>query len=476
MKYSVGVIIICVNKLYFRKHMIGNLLDSPDKVLKLISDYLEPKHSEKKEFGEVFTPMDFVYDKQLKDIEIHWHKSRGEDIWTNEKLTWYEPTVGVGNYMIAIYYKLLEGLKYKIPNEADRKKHIIETQLYMGELNKSNCNIVKSIFNTNDEYNLNLYEGDTLNIDLFNTFGVNTFDIIIGNPPYNEKVSATQTCPRTLYTKYIEEYINKCKLLSYIIPSKWFSNNVRTDKFRVMMLNRTDIVYIRHYDDATQIFSKGVDINGGVNYFLIDSSYNGLCNYNGVDIKLNAYDILTDSKYYDLIDKLKSYEKVTKYYQGQHYYNIETNDKRVKDVQTADDYKCYMGKQKGFVKYIDKKVIKRKMNDYNVITTRSSHGSKSGFGNMFVGYPNEVYSDTYIAFTLNTKEEAESLYSYLKCKLPNLMLSLRKMSQHISKPICEWIPLVPLNKQWTDNEIYAYFNLSEDNIKLIKETQISGYK
>ena len=116
------------------------------------------------------------------------------------------------------------------------------------------------------------------------------------------------------------------------------------------------------------------------------------------------------------------------------------------------------------------------MNDYNVITTRSSHGSKSGFGNMFVGYPNEVYSDTYIAFTLDTKEEAESLYSYLKCKLPNLMLSLRKMSQHISKPICEWIPLVPLNKQWTDNEIYAYFNLSEDNIKLIKETQISGYK
>ena len=55
------------------------------------------------------------------------------------------------------------------------------------------------------------------------------------------------------------------------------------------------------------------------------------------------------------------------------------------------------------------------------------------------------------------------------------MLSLRKMSQHCNELTCKWIPLVPLNKEWNDEEVYKYFKLSEDEIKLIKETKISGY-
>ena len=63
----------------------------------------------------------------------------------------------------------------------------------------------------------------------------------------------------------------------------------------------------------------------------------------------------------------------------------------------------------------------------------------------------------------------------MKCKLPNLLLSLRKSSQDISEATCKWIPLPPLNKEWTDDIIYKYYKLSEDEIKLIKETKISGY-
>jgi hypothetical protein len=63
----------------------------------------------------------------------------------------------------------------------------------------------------------------------------------------------------------------------------------------------------------------------------------------------------------------------------------------------------------------------------------------------------------------------------MKCKLPNLLLSLRKSSQDISESTCKWIPFPPLNKEWNDEEVYKYFKLSEDDIKLIKETKISGY-
>jgi hypothetical protein len=56
------------------------------------------------------------------------------------------------------------------------------------------------------------------------------------------------------------------------------------------------------------------------------------------------------------------------------------------------------------------------------------------------------------------------------------MLSLRKNSQDISEPTCKWIPLPPLNKEWTDDEVYKHFKLSEDDIKLINDTNIVGYK
>ena len=37
-------------------------------------------------------------------------------------------------------------------------------------------------------------------------------------------------------------------------------------------------------------------------------------------------------------------------------------------------------------------------------------------------------------------------------------------------------PLPPLNKEWTDDEVYKHFKLSEDDIKLINDTNIVGYK
>jgi len=96
--------------------------------------------------------------------------------------------------------------------------------------------------------------------------------------------------------------------------------------------------------------------------------------------------------------------------------------------------------------------------------------------NTFIGKPNEVHTKSYISFNVNSEEEAKSLVSYMRCRLPNFMLSLRKASQDISESTCKWIPLPPLNKEWTDEEVYKHFKLSEDDIQLINDTNIVGYK
>jgi site-specific DNA-methyltransferase (adenine-specific) len=261
-----------------------------------------------------------------------------------------------------------------------------------------------------------------------------------------------------------------------VIPSRWFSGGKGLNTFRKEMLKRNDIVYIKHYDDASKIFGNSVEIKGGVNYFLKDKNHDGDCMYNGSMTKLNKYDVFVDSKYNSIIDKLVDYESITTLYKSQDYHKIQTNDNRFNDEKTQDTIKCYVSQQKGFVKYIDKNEIKSDTSKFKVMTPDGAHTANSGFGTLFIGNPNEVHCKTYISFEVDSENEAKSLLSYMKCRLPNLMLSLRKNSQHTSSSTCKWIPLPPLDRQWTDNDIYKHFKLTDDDMKLVKETKIIGYK
>jgi site-specific DNA-methyltransferase (adenine-specific) len=452
------------------------LLDNPKELLELINYCLKPKTVEKKAFGEVFTPMDFINDKMLFDIETYWSNKNNENIWTNENLTWYDPASGMGNYPIAIYYKLIDGLKNKIPNENERKKHIIEKQLFMGELNKKNCFVIKQIFNINNKHKLNLYEGDTLNINLEETFGIYKFDIIIGNPPYNGEFKGKNGYATPLFNKFTEYYMNKCKMLSFIIPLRWFVGGMGLDNFLLFMTNRNDIVYIKNYINSQDIFGSTVIIKGGVNYFLKNEDHNDKCLFNNSYIELKKYDIIIDNKYVDIINKILKYNSIIDLYHSKGYYGISLTDKRLSPNKKENDIICYISQIKGFVNYIDKNNIdKNKLKNYKIITVTAST-EYGGFGNMFIGEKDDIHSESYISFNVNSKIEADSLLSYLKTKFTNFLLKLRKVTHNISKNTCKWIPLPPLDREWNDNDVYKYFELSDDEIEIIKNEKISGYK
>ena len=451
------------------KSNLRGLIHTPDKLLNYINERLKPKQLEKREFGEVFTPMETI--NEILDALDNYHMNyEPKSIFTNPNLKWYDPAAGMGNFPVAIYLKLLRGLETAIEDEEERRKHIIEKMLYMGELNDKNCFIIKSIF---AKYKLNLYNGDTLGIDTKEVFKLRRFDVIIGNPPYNE--SLKKTGANALYHKFVEKYIDKCNLLSYIIPSRWFSGGKGLDQFRHNMLHRVDIPYIRHFDNACDIFGNNVDIKGGVNYFLKDIEYSGPCLFNGSQTILNKYDVFIDGKYHPIIDKISQYESITKLYKSQDHFKIQTNDKRLKELKSKSDIKCYVSKLKKFELYIPKTEITKDYNFYKVITAEAAHKHSSGFGNIFIGSTDEVHCKSYISFKVESLEQAESLLSYLKCKLPNFMLSLRKCSQHISASTCKWVPLPPLDLIWTDDLIYKHFELTDDEIAFISNTYLHGY-
>ena len=205
------------------------------------------------------------------------------------------------------------------------------------------------------------------------------------------------------------------------------------------MLERRDIKCIVTEDDATNWFGNIVDIKGGVNYFLKDKNYKGKCDFNGNKFYLNKYETLIDPNLHKLVDKVIEKEKIVKLYKGR-CFNIETNDNRLKD---QGKIKCYVSKQKcqSRIQYLDNYEFNNTNTFWKVFTPESAHGSFSGFGEIFIGKPEEIHTGSYISFKVNSKNEAESLKSYLKTNFANKMLSIGKTTQHINKSVL-WLDTI----------------------------------
>ena len=150
--------------------MITTLSDQ--EILDHISQTSEMREHEKDKFGEVFTPSILI--NELLD-------NLPKSIWKNPTLKWIDPAAGRGNFPALVYIRLLKGLE--IPNIQERKRHILEKMLYMVELNQDNVQELRKLFGktANISQSNFLYEPDKWTKDLG---GQNTFDIVMGNPPF----------------------------------------------------------------------------------------------------------------------------------------------------------------------------------------------------------------------------------------------------------------------------------------------------
>jgi hypothetical protein len=293
------------------KMSLQSLIDNPKELLELINDCLRPKEVEKKENGEVFTPMILV-NEMLDKLP--------KKIWKNKNLKWLDPASGMGNFPIAVYLRLMEGLKDEIKNEKERKKHILESMLYMSELNKKNVLICKQIFDINNEYKLNIYEGDSLKVDYNKEFRIKQFDIIIGNPPYN--ASGIKASGNTIWQLFVNNSIKLLKndgYICFIHPNGWRKPNTEKGKFYGLfdkMAKENTMLYLEIHDtkDGMKQFKCGTRYD----WYILQKNKNEnyktkIIDQNNVtyDINLNKYNWLANCEL-ELIDKLIANENEEK--------------------------------------------------------------------------------------------------------------------------------------------------------------------
>lgn len=205
---------LIVNKIIMSQKKQYYTINEPDKLLEFINGELKPKEKEKKENGEVFTPLSLV-NEMLDKLDEAYTKEHGISIFTEDGFKWLDPAVGIGNFPIIVYQRLMKGLVTKIPNEEERRKHILEQMIYSAELTPKNVFIYKKIF-CGEKYKLNIYEGDTLKMDMKKEFKLPVgFDVVMGNPPYNAHGTKHKG------DKNIYVYFSNKALINWLKPNRY---------------------------------------------------------------------------------------------------------------------------------------------------------------------------------------------------------------------------------------------------------------
>ena len=239
------------------KMSLQSLIDKPKELLELIEECLKPKLIEKKDFGEVFTSM-IVINDMLDKLP--------KDVWKNKNLKWLDPSAGMGNFPIAVYLRLMNGLDKEIPDAIQRKKHILENMLYMCEINKKNVLIMNQIIDINNEYKLNIHQGDFLEFNSEKIFMIKEFDIILGNPPFQEKEATGDNKLYLDFTKICLSILKQDKYLLFITPTNIMDYLLLVEKNRKYINNLYQLKYL-----AIETINKYFpNVNSTFMYFLLE--------------------------------------------------------------------------------------------------------------------------------------------------------------------------------------------------------------
>jgi hypothetical protein len=292
-----------INKIiHMKKQKIYNIKEL-DKLLEFINANLAPKQIEKKERGEVFTPMKLV--NEMLDV-------LSKDVWKNKDLKWLDPAAGMGNFPVAVYMRLMDGLKTVIPNEENRRKHILEKMLYMVELDKANVFMMKKIF-CGTTYKLNIFEGSFINYQSkYKEILIDKkYNIILGNPPFQYKEERGQA--ETIWHLFV---LRSYKLLDndgymlFIHPSGWrditgMKRNGGNQRDVFDFIKKHNLIYLNMNDYKTgQNVFKGATTN--FDYYVVQNKETNINKtiVNDIDneeyeIDLNNWEFIPSGKFKD---------------------------------------------------------------------------------------------------------------------------------------------------------------------------------
>ncbi|MCP9317914.1 Eco57I restriction-modification methylase domain-containing protein [Lactobacillus helveticus] len=348
-------------------------------------------------------------------------------------------------------------------------------------------------------------------------FGNMKFDVVIGNPPYQENRENTSDTP--IYPEFVDLSFKLCNLVTLITPSRFLFNAGKTPKaWNEKMLMNEHLKVVQYFSKSDEVFPH-TDIKGGVAITLFDKNkelgpikfFTPFKELNSIVKKVLNYkgfmplsNIVYSSDSYKLTDLFhKDYPNAKNRLSKGHMYSVTTNifDKLPEVFTDQPSKECnYIGiygrsQGKRALKFIPKKYVNnfKNLHNYKIFVPKSNGSGALGevlstplIGEPLIGEPLIGHTQTFISIgNFKNKEEANSLLKYIKTKFARVMLGTLKVTQHNPKNTWHNVPMQNFSNNsdidWSksiseiDQQLDEKYSLSNDEINFI-ETKVQAMK
>jgi site-specific DNA-methyltransferase (adenine-specific) len=497
---------------------------------------------------EVFTPPDVV-NKMLDLLP--------QELFCDPNTTFLDPACKTGVFLREIAKRLLVGLEDKIPDLQQRIDHIFHKQLFgiaITELTSllsrrslycskypngpysiahfddaegniryrrinhtwvngkcKYCGANKEQWNRGKE--LETYAYELIHTDnperIFNM----NFDVIISNPPYQMTFGiegGNSANAKSIYNQFMDKAVRlNPRYLVMITPSRWMTKTAQgiPDAWVDAVLASNGFKVIHDYENASECF-PGVEIKGGVNYFLFEKDYNGQCEYyfhssdgeiihrfDYLDSK-KAGIVVRDPKAYSVLGKIERVEG--KYYtdaennfsglvSAKHFFDNSTyltsnwtGYKSERDETYSIKYYLNVNRERTY-RWISASQLPKNSGTKDVwkIFIPAAGGSGADdiiLGKPFIGEPGSVCSQTFLVIGYDPKKhnfsevQCNNIIKYIQTKFFRYLVSIKKKTQNGPRGVYQFVPLQDFNNEISDEMLYKKYNLSLDEQELIESS------
>jgi site-specific DNA-methyltransferase (adenine-specific) len=474
---------------------------------------------------EVFTPPKLV--NQILDL-------LPQEIWSDKNATFLDPVCKSGVFLREIAKRLMTGLEKQIPDIQTRINHIYKNQLFgiaITELTSllsrrsvycsKTANGRYSICETYDDPQGNIrfdriehtwkngrciycgtsqmvYDRDeTLETHAYQFIHTKKpeelfdmrFDVIIGNPPYQLSDGGHGMSAKPIY----QHFVNQAKklnprFLTMIIPSRWFAGGKGLDNFRKSMLNDKRIRKLVDYENSNKLF-PGVDVAGGICYFLWDRDSAGLCEVTNFHEEqsisskrvLNEYDILIrNNRAVSIVKKILEKNK-----ENGKYLNEIVSSRKPFGLPTNyqpqnEGVPCWFIQRIGlrFANRLDVLDRNKLLDKWELLIPKAPIAGQTDFSkpvgfyydsNVRTAKPGECCTESWIvAGAFSTEQEVISYKSYIFTKIVRFLILQTVISQDVTKKNFSFVPDLGLYKgNYSDELLKQKWDITNDEWEFI---------
>lgn len=455
-------------------------------------------------------------------------------VWTRPEFRWVDPFCKSGVFLREVAVRLLEGLAEWEPDFKKRREHIYRNMLFgtsvtemTGIVSRRSLYCSRDASGAHSIVRFDDKAGNLPFIPASHSFGRNgkcevcgapsdlergdkrnnyaysfihgaypseemsdmKFDVIVGNPPYQIGTEGFGATASTVYHRFVTAAIElEPQFVLMITPSRWFTGGKGLDQFRERMIADRRL---RTIVDNPKLFDcfPGVEIKGGVSYFLWDRNHDGDCEFSTrIDGQIVSTDIrdirggdgvlVRDNRAMSIIEKASQVTErvenactVTKPFGLTMRSNYPGSVPEPFDGAVPLIYANRVGYSRSDQIQRNHQWIDR----WKVLLPMAGdgHGRAVSYvlGEPIALAPGSACTQTYfIAGTFDSAVETENYAYYLATKFVRFLVLQRKITQHVTPDRFRFVPMLDMTRRWTDNDLYDHFGLTRDERDYIEAT------